>query len=112
MTRVKGLSARKHRKIKKEAKGFKHARRKRVRTAKEALLHSGQYAYIGRRLKKRDLRRLWTIRINAAARNEGLSYSKFIHALKKNKVEIDRKILADIAVRNTYTFKKIVDAVK
>ena len=112
MTRVKSLSARKHRKIKKEAKGFKHARRKRVKTAKEALLHSGQYAYIGRRLKKRDLRRLWTIRINAAARNEGLSYSKFIHALKKNKVEIDRKILADIAVRNTYTFKKIVDAVK
>ena len=112
MTRVKSVAAIKHRKIKKEARGFKHARRKRVKTAKEALLHSGQYAYIGRRLRKRDLRRLWTIRINAAARNEGLSYSKFINALKNNKVEIDRKMLADIAVKDSKTFKKIVDVVK
>ena len=112
MTRVKSLAAIKHRKIKKQAKGFKHARRKRVKTAKEALLHSGQYAYIGRKLRKRDLRRLWTIRINAAARNEGLSYSRFIYALKKANVEIDRKMLADIAVKDSKTFKKIVDAVK
>ncbi|MBU0572242.1 50S ribosomal protein L20 [Patescibacteria group bacterium] len=112
MPRVKSISAKRHRKVKKAAKGFKHARSRRVKTAKEALLHAGQYAFIGRKLKKRDLRSLWIKRINAAAREHDLSYSKLIAGLIKNKIELDRKILADIAVHDSATFKKIVDAIK
>jgi len=112
MTRVKSKAAIKHRKIKKLAKGFSHARRKRVKTAKETLLHSGQYAYIGRKLKKRDLRRLWIIRIGAASKNSGLSYSQFISKLKTNNIELDRKILSEIAVKDTETFEKIVSEIK
>lgn len=112
MPRVKSKTAKKHKKIKKKAKGFKQARRKRVKAAKEALLHRGQYAYIGRKLRKRDLRRLWITRINAAAREHGLSYNKLISGLKKKKIEIDRKILSDIAVKDPETFKKILSEVK
>ena len=112
MPRVKSISAKRHRKVKKAAKGFKHARSRRVKTAKEALLHAGQYAYIGRKLKKRDLRSLWIKRINAASRENDISYSKLIAGLKEQKIELDRKILADIAVHDSETFKKIVDAVK
>ncbi len=112
MPRVKGTSTKRHKKIKKAAKGFKHARSRRVKTAKEAVLHAGQYAYIGRKLKKRDLRSLWIKRLNAASREHGLTYSKFIAGLKKNKIELDRKILAELAVNNSEVFKKIVDAVK
>lgn len=112
MPRVKSISAKRHRKVKKAAKGFKHARSRRVKTAKEALLHSGQYAYIGRKLRKRDLRSLWIKRINAAVREHGLIYSKFIAGLKKENIELDRKILSDMAVKDASTFKKIVDAVK
>ena len=112
MPRVKSIAAIKHRKVKKAAKGFKHARSRRVSTAKEALLHAGQYAFIGRKLKKRDLRSLWIKRINAAAREHNLSYSKLIAGLKENKIELDRKILADIAVHDSETFKKIVEAIK
>jgi large subunit ribosomal protein L20 len=92
------------------AKGFKQARRRRIQTAKEALLHAGQYAYEGRKNRKRDLRGLWIIRLNAAVRGQGISYSKFIAQLKKNKIEIDRKILSDLAVHNPETFKKILEA--
>lgn len=108
MPRVKSVSARRHRKVKTKAKGFKHAARRRLKTAKEALLHSGQYAYIGRRLRKKDLRRLWITRLNAAAREHGLTYNKLIAFLKKKNIEIDRKILADIAVNDPKTFEKIV----
>ena len=112
MARVKSTSARRHRKFLKRAKGFKQARRVRIQAAKEALLHAGQYAYHGRKLRKRDLRSLWIVRLNAAVREEGFSYSKFIAALKKSKIELDRKILADIAVSDPATFKKIVSEVK
>lgn len=112
MPRVKSISAKRHRKVKKAAKGFKHARSRRVKTAKEALLHSGQYAYIGRKLRKRDLRSLWIKRLNAASREHGLTYSKLIAGLKKNNIELDRKILADMAVNDSDTFKKIVDSIK
>jgi len=112
MPRVKSIAAKKHRKVKKAAKGFKNARSRRVKTAKEALLHAGQYAYIGRKLRKRDLRSLWIKRINAAARENDTIYSKLIAGMKEHKIELDRKILADIAVHDSETFKKIVEAVK
>jgi large subunit ribosomal protein L20 len=112
MPRVKSISARRHRKVKKLAKGFKHAQRKRVRTAKEAILHAGQYAYVGRKLRKRDLRRLWIVRLNAAAREHGLSYNKLVAGLKKEKIEIDRKILSDIAINDPDTFKEIINHLK
>lgn len=112
MPRSKSVAARRHRKIKKAARGYKHSARKRVRVAKEALLHAGQYAYIGRKLRKRDLRRLWIVRLNAAAREHGLSYSKLIKGLKKENIELDRKILADIAVKDPDTFEKIISEVK
>lgn len=112
MPRVKSISAKRHRKVKKAAKGFRHARSRRVKTAKEALLHAGQYAYIGRKLRKRDLRSLWIKRLNAASREHGLSYNKLIAGFKKHNIELDRKILADIAVNDSDTFKKIVDAIR
>ena len=109
--RVKSIAARRHRKILKAARGFRDSRRKRVKTAKEALLHAGQYAYVGRKLRKRDLRKLWIVRLNAASREHGLSYSKLISKLKENKIEIDRKILADIAVKHPDTFEKIISEI-
>lgn len=112
MARVKSIASRKHREVLKRAKGFRQARRTRIQTAKEAVLHAGQYAYEGRKLRKRDLRALWIIRLNAAVREQGLSYSKFVNLLKKAKVEVDRKILADIAATDPSTFAKIVDSVK
>jgi len=112
MARSKSVAAKRHRKVKKAARGFKHARSRRVKAAKEALLHAGQYAYIGRKLRKRDLRSLWIKRINAAAREHDLSYNKLIEGLKKNKIELDRKMLAEIAVNDPDTFKEIVDVVK
>jgi large subunit ribosomal protein L20 len=112
MARTKSIAARRHRKIKSAARGFKQARRTRVKAAKEALMHAGQYAYHGRKLRKRDMRALWIMRINAAAREQGLSYSKLISKLKTAKVEIDRKILSDIAVNDPEAFKEIVSKVK
>ena len=96
----------------KRAKGFGQARRKRIQVAKEALLHAGQYAYEGRRLKKRDLRALWITRLNAALREKGLSYSKFILLAKKANISLDRKILSDIAISDPKAFAKIVEVVK
>lgn len=110
--RVKSIASRKHRKILKQARGFRQARRTRIQTAKEALLHAGQHAYIGRKNKKRDLRALWILRINAAARENGLSYNKLISKMKKSNVLLDRKILADIAVTDPSTFKEIISALK
>ena len=112
MARVKSIASRKHRKILKAARGFTQARRRRVKTAKEALMHAGQYAYVGRKLRKRDLRSLWTMRINAAVREEGMSYSRFISALKKKDIQIDRKMLAEIAATDPASFKEIINQVK
>lgn len=112
MTRTKSLAAKRHRKVKKQAKGFKHAARKRVRVAKEALLHAGQYAYVGRKLKKRDLRKLWIMRLNAAARKHNLTYNQLVNKLKTNKIELNRKMLSDIAVNDPDTFEKILAELK
>jgi large subunit ribosomal protein L20 len=112
MSRVKSTASRKHRKMLSRARGFKQARRRRIKTAKEALLHAGQYAYEGRKLRKRDLRALWIVRLNAAAREHGMSYSKFVAKIKDAKVEIDRKILSDIAATDPAVFAKIVDSIK
>jgi len=114
MTRVKRSVAKRKRKKKiiKQAKGYKWSRKSKYRAAKEALMHAWTYAYRDRRTKKRDFRRLWQIRINAACREQGISYSKFINALKKNKIELDRKILADLAMNHPEIFKKIVDQVR
>ncbi len=112
MARTKSIASRKHRKILKKAKGYKQARSKRVKVAKEALLHTGQYAYVGRKERKRNLRRLWITRLSSAAKNEGLSYSKLIKKLKDNKIEIDRKILSNIAFKEPDLFKKILNSLK
>lgn len=108
MPRSKPISARKHRKIKKAAKGFKDARRKRVKNAKQSLLHQGQYAYVGRKQRKRNFRTLWIKRLNAAVKEHGLSYSEFVKKLKDNKIEINRKMLADIAVNDEVAFSEII----
>jgi large subunit ribosomal protein L20 len=112
MARVKSPSAIRHRKVKKLTKGFTQARRQRVQAGMDALLHQGQYEYVGRKLRKRDLRALWIIRLNAAVREEGLSYSKFIDGLKKENIVLDRKILSDIAISDPESFRQIVAAVK
>ena len=112
MPRTKSISARRHRKIKKAARGFKQARRTRVKGAKEALLHAGQYAYVGRKQRKRNIRKLWIMRLNAAVREHGMNYSEFIKKLKYKKIELDRKVLADIAVNDPNTFERIVKEVK
>lgn len=91
---------------------MRQARSQRFKAAQEAVLHAGQYAYLGRKLRKRDLKRLWITRLNAALRQNGLTYSEFISKLKKAKIEIDRKILADIAVNDPVTFNQILAEVK
>lgn len=99
----------KRRKILKGAKGYFGGKSKLYRVAREAVMKSEMYAYIGRRLRKRDFRRLWITRINAAARINGLSYSKFMHGLKVAGVDLNRKVLADIAVRDAEAFKALAD---
>ena len=114
MTRIKrGVMANKRRKgVIKKAKGFLGARSKKYKAAKEALMKAGTQAYRDRRTKKRVMRRLWQIRLNAGVREYGLTYSKFIHALKLAKIEIDRKVLSDLAMNNPAIFKSIVEKVK
>ncbi|GIW64908.1 MAG: 50S ribosomal protein L20 [Patescibacteria group bacterium] len=114
MTRVKpGVQTRKrHKKVLKMAKGYWMSRRKQFKKAKEATLHAGEYAFAGRKRKKRDFRRLWITRLNAAVRELGLKYSQFIKSLKDKKIEIDRKILSKIALEHPNVFKKIVEKVK
>jgi len=114
MTRVKrSVASRKRRKkIIKLAKGYKWGRKTKYRLAKDALRHAWSHAYKDRKRKKRDFRRLWQIRINAAVRPAGLSYSQFINKLKKAQIELDRKILADLAVHHPKVFKKIIEKVK
>ena len=105
-------SKRKRKKYLKAAKGYFGARKNVYTVAKNAVEKGWLYAYRDRRNKKRAFRRLWIARINAAARQEGMSYSKFIHGLKQNDIKLNRKVLADLAVNNKATFKSIVDQVK
>jgi large subunit ribosomal protein L20 len=114
MPRVKrGVTARaRHKKVMKAAKGYYGARSRVYRVAVQAVTKAGQYAYRDRRQKKRQFRQLWIARINAAARLNGLSYSRFINGLKKASIEIDRKILADIAVHDKGTFTALVEKAK
>lgn len=113
MTRVKrGITHTKKRKsLRKSVKGFRWSRKSTIRQAKTAVLKSGVDAFKGRKEKKRNYRGLWQIRINAAVREVGLSYSKFINLLKVKNVELDRKVLADLAVNNSKIFKAIVNKV-
>lgn len=110
MTRVKKglIKRRRHKKILTLTKGYRGARSRLVRTAKEAAMHAGEYAYVGRKQKKRQKRRLWITKINAFLKTEGLSYNKFIKGLKESNIVIDRKILADLAVSDPTVFKKIL----
>ncbi len=114
MARVKrGVTARaRHKKVLDEAKGYYGARRKTYRTAKQAVIKAGQYAYRDRRAKKREFRRLWIARINAAARLNGLSYSRMINGLSKAEIDIDRKVLADLAVHDAAAFTALAEKAK
>ncbi len=114
MARIKmSVNAKKRRrKVFKLAKGYFGAKSKQYRAATEQVARSLRYAYIGRRLRKRDFRKLWIARINAAVRPYGLSYSRFINGLKLAGIEVNRKILADLAVNDPQAFAKLVDAAK
>lgn len=114
MARVKrGVNAKKsHRSVLERAKGFRGARSRRFTSAKEAVAHAERYAYRDRRARKGDLRRLWIARINAAARIEGLSYSRLMHGLKLAGIEVDRKNLADLAVRDADAFRGLAVAAR
>ncbi len=114
MARVKGaLNARKrHKKVLKMAKGFRGARSKQYRVAKQSVMKAMAHAFAGRKQTKREYRRLWIVRINAAARINGLSYSKFMNGLKVAGVNINRKMLAELAVNDAPAFAKLVDTAK
>ena len=114
MPRVKrGVQARaKHKKVLDKAKGYYGARRKVYRVAKQAVIKAGQYAYRDRRQRKRQFRALWIARINAAARENGMSYSRFINGLSKAGVEVDRKVLADLAVFDAAAFTALAEQAK
>ena len=106
------VRTRRHKRLLKQARGFYSGRRKHFRKAKEQLERSLVYAYRDRRQKKRDFRRLWIVRINAAARLNGMNYSTFMHGLKLANIELDRKILADMAMNAPESFTKVADASK
>ncbi len=114
MARIKRgtVSRRKHNKLLSLTKGYRGTKSKLVKVAKEASLHAGQYAYVGRKVRKQDFRTLWIIRIGEAVKQEGLSYSVFINKLKKANILLDRKILSSLVVDAPATFKDIVDIAK
>ena len=114
MPRVKrGVTARaRHKKVLDQAKGYRGRRKNVFKIAKEAVMRAGQYAYRDRRNKKREFRALWITRINAGAREEGLTYSQFMAGLKKASIDIDRKVLADLAVLDKPAFSRIVEQAK
>ncbi|MDF7675776.1 50S ribosomal protein L20 [Neisseriaceae bacterium ESL0693] len=114
MPRVKrGVTARaRHKKVLALAKGYRGRRKNVYRVAKQAVMKAGQYAYRDRRQRKRQFRQLWIVRINAAARENGLSYSKFMNGLKKAAIEIDRKVLADLAVFDKAAFAQLASQAK
>ncbi len=106
------MHAKRRRNLLSKTKGYKWGRKSKIKLAKTAVLKAGVNAYRGRKQKKRDFRSLWTVRLNAAAREQGMSYSKFIDALKKANVSLDRKVLANIALEHPAVFAKIVAEVK
>ncbi len=114
MSRVKrGTTANKRRKnMLKHAKGFQWGRKSKYKLAKDALRHAWTYAFRDRKAKKRSFRQLWQLQINSQARENGITYSRFIHALKENKIEIDRKVLSQMASKHPEIFKKIVETAK
>ncbi len=114
MARIKGaiMTRKRRKKVLKLAKGYFGAKSKLFKTAKEAVMKSGQYAYIGRRLKKRDFRRLWITRISAAAKMNGMNYSTFMNGLKKAGIELNRKMLAELAVEDAAAFTALVEKAK
>ncbi|ABI68402.1 50S ribosomal protein L20 [Syntrophomonas wolfei] len=114
MPRVKGgvTSHKRHKKILKLAKGYRGSKSKLYRVANEQVMKSGQYAYIHRRLKKRDFRKLWIARINAAARNNGTTYSRMVHGLKVAGVDINRKLLAELAISDPQGFTQLAELAK
>lgn len=101
-----------HKKVLSRAKGYYNARRKNIKTANQAVMKAGQYAYRDRRVRKRDFRALWIVRINAEARECGLSYSRFMNGLKKAAIGLDRKMLADLAIHDKKTFSVLADKAK
>jgi large subunit ribosomal protein L20 len=110
MARIKRgiVSKRKHNKLGELTKGYRGTKHRLIKTAKEAALHAGAYAYHGRKLRKRDFRSLWIVRISEACKKEGTSYSKLMSALKKSKIELDRKILSELVLNDPKTFSEIV----
>ncbi|KKQ95141.1 MAG: 50S ribosomal protein L20 [Candidatus Levybacteria bacterium RIFCSPHIGHO2_02_FULL_39_36] len=114
MTRVKRgvVSHKKHNKLLSLTRGYRGTRSRLVKVAREAALHAGEYAFHGRKRKKRDFRRLWITRISEAVRQEGISYSKLIASLIKKNIRLDRKILSDLVLNDPQTFKKIVEEAK
>lgn len=114
MTRIKRglLHSKRRRGILKHTKGYRWGRKSKIKVAKTAKMKAGAHAFVGRRLKKRLARANWQVNINAAVRNYGLNYSKFIGMLKKKNIALDRKILAELAEKNSKIFEKIVEAVK
>ena len=114
MARVRSgaVTKARHKKVLKQAKGYFGSKHRLYKTAKEQLMHSGQYAFRDRKQKKRDFRKLWIARINAACRNEGISYSRFIEGLTKAGVEVNRKMLSEIAINDPKAFKELVKVAK
>lgn len=114
MARVKrAVSTKKrHKRVLKQAKGYYGAKSKQFRTANDAVMQALNYSYIGRKHRKRDFRRLWITRINAAARLNGMSYSKFISGLKKAEIEVNRKMLSEMAIHDAEGFSKLVEIAK
>ncbi len=114
MARVKGAmrTRKRHKKVLNAAKGYRGAKSKLFKTANQAVMKSLLYAYIGRKQKKRDFRQLWIARINAAARMNGMSYSKFMNGLKKAEINLNRKMLAEIAVSDAAAFTALVEKAK
>ncbi len=113
MSRIKrAVQARKHRKnLMKHAKGFKYGRKSKFKLAKDALRHAWTYAYRDRKAKKRNFRQLWNLQINALARQNGITYSRLINGLKKKKIELDRKVLSELAKKHPDIFQKIIEEV-
>jgi large subunit ribosomal protein L20 len=114
MARVKRgiVSRRKHNKLAGLTKGYRGTKSRLIKAAKEASLHAGAYAFHGRKLKKRDMRTLWIVRIGEAAKKEGISYSRLMDQLKKSKVELDRKILSELVLNDPETFAEIIKSTK
>ena len=114
MARVRNgvVTKRRHKKILKEARGYFGSKHREFKSAKEQLMHAGLYAYRDRRQKKREMRKIWIVRINAACREEGISYSRFIEGLNKAGLEINRKMLSEIAINDSEAFKNLVEVAK